>query len=425
MRASFRYSLALALSGALGLPGRAAWAQAGADNAGEHGVATYYLAPASAGGAGQPATQEAPVAPAAPAQTEPAAQYQSDAQPATLPPIEQRRRFARRLRVRQPGQAFSLDTRYGKVRVNAWSRPEIKVEAELIARAETPATAAALLDGLGVQWLDYDAHTGGPAVATQFGPGLKGKCSGGCRYEVNYTVWLPATTALRISTSFAAVTLAGDWQGPVQLAVNYGSLRTDRLLGAGSTVRIANGDATLPFVRQAALEADYARLRVDEGEQLTLRTNYADVDLRTVQDLVVHSKYGDVALGSVRNLRGSSGYSRFSVAKLSEGLDMAVRYCPDFEVRDMGANFKRVTLDGDNSTIRLGFAEATPGFRFDVSTEQGQLLVDKKLVHILQQGENQPGIADVLGVYGGGRVPGPRAGNVNIRVRNGTVRFSK
>ncbi|MGI4834286.1 MAG: hypothetical protein ACRYFK_12590 [Janthinobacterium lividum] len=425
MRAKLRRGyLALALGGALGLPGRAAWAQAGPENAGEHNATTCYLSPASAAGTGQPAP--ATQAPAAPAQTEPAAQLQPDRLEVTLPPIEQRRRFAWRLRVRKPGQAFSLDTRYGKVRVNAWNRPEIKVEAELIARAETPATAAALLDGLSVQWLDYDARTGGPAATTQFGPGLRGKCSGGgCRYEVNYTVWLPATTALRLTTSFAAVTVAGDWQGPVQLAVNYGSLRTDRLLGTGSTVRIANGDATLPFVRQAALEADYARLRVDEGEQLTLRTNYADVDLRTVQDLVVHSKYGDVALGSVRNLRGSSGYSRFSVAKLSEGLDMAVRYCPDFEVRDMGANFKRVTLDGDNSTIRLGFAEETPGFRFDVSTEQGQLLVDKKLVHILQQGENQPGIADVLGVYGGGRVPGPRAGNVNIRVRNGTVRFSK
>ena len=392
-----------------------AWAQAGSENGSEHSPATYYLAPTSASGAG-------PQSPVAPQQDEPTAQPGRET---NAPLLEQRRTFARRLRVTKPGQGFALDTRYGKVRINVWNRPEMKVEAELIARAETPAAATALLDGLSVQWLDYDARTGGVSVSTQFGPVLKGKCSAnGCRYEVNYTVWLPASTALRLTTSFAAVTVAGDWRGPVQLAVNYGSLRTDRLLGAHNTVRIANGDATLPYVGQASLEADYARLRVEEGGQLTLRTNYSDVDLRTVQDLAVHSKYGDVALGSVRNLRGSSGYSRFSVEKLSEGLDMAVRYCPDFEVRDMGANFKQITLDGDNSTIRLGFAEATPGFRFDVSTEQGQLLVDKKLVRVLQQGENQPGIADVLGVYGG-RVPGRRAGNVNIRVRYGTVRFSK
>jgi hypothetical protein len=102
---------------------------------------------------------------------------------------------------------------------------------------------------------------------------------------------------------------------------------------------------------------------------------------------------------------------------------MALRYCPDFVVRDMGPNFRRVNLDGGFSTIRLGFAE-TPSFRFDVSTEQGQLLVDKSFVRVLSQ-ENGPQTSDVLGVYGGAETPGPKAGNVNIKVRYGTVRFSK
>ena len=368
---------------------------------------TYFIAPA--GGRGQDGPALAPQAP-------------SDDTP---PPIEQRRRFSRRLRVTKPGQPFALTTRYGRVRISTWDQPEMKVEAELIARAETPAAATQLLDGLSVQWLDYDARTGGVAVSSQFGPGLKGRCaSAGCRYEVNYTVWLPASTALTVKTSFADVTVASDWQGPVQLDVNYGALRTARLNGTGNVVHIANGDATLPFAKQAALQADYARLRLDAGEQIALRTNYSEVDLGTVRDLTVHSKYGDVALGTVRTLRGSSGYSRFSVDKLSEGLDMAVRYCPDFEVRDLGANFRQVTLDGGFSTIRLGFAEATPSFRFDVSTEQGQLLVDKSQVHVLSTGGKTDGVADVMGVYGG-RVPARGAGSVNIKVRYGTVRFSK
>ncbi|QKG57710.1 hypothetical protein GKZ68_14370 [Hymenobacter sp. BRD128] len=391
----------------LALPGLA---QTAPEPAPERGQMSYYVAPVP-GSAGQdgPAAQPQPH----PSQEE------------TTPPIEQRRRLSRSFRVVKAGQAFALDTRYGHVRISAWDRPEMKVEAELIARAETAAGASQLLDGLGVQWLDYDARTGGVAVSSQFGPALKGKCSGGgCRYEVNYTVWLPASTALRLTTSFADVTMNGDWQGPAQLTVNYGTLRTGRLNGAGNVVHIANGDATLPYVRQASLQADYARLRLDAGAQIELQTNYSDVDMGTVHDLTVHSKYGDVALGTVRTLRGSSGYSHFTVGKLSEGLDMAVRYCPDFEVRDMGANFRQITLDGGYSTIRLGFAEATPSFRFDVSTEQGQLLVDKKQVRVLSEGGKTDGIADVMGVYGG-RVPAPGAGNVNIKVRYGTVRFSK
>lgn len=372
---------------------------------------------AGAGPAGQKLAQDGP--------TQTSQQNPSDGTDGdqAVPPVEQRRHLSRRFAVGKAGRSFALDTRYGRVQINAWNKNEIKVETELVVRAETPEAATQLLGALGVQYLDYDASTGGISVSSQFGAALRGKCGGGRRYEVNYVIWLPRTTPLRVAAAFADVTVVGDWQGNTQLAVDYGTLRTARLVGARNVVHIANGDATIPAVKQATFEASYAKLRLNEGERVELRSNYSDIDMGTVHDLTVHSKYGDVALGRVRNLRGSSGYSRFSVEQLSEGLDMAVRYCPDFEVRDMGANFRQINLDGGFSTIRLGFAEATPSFQFDVSTEQGQLLVDKKLVRVLSTGETQ-GVADVLGVYGG-RVPAPGAGSVNIKVRYGTVRFSK
>ena len=346
---------------------------------------------------------------------------QADGQEAATLQIEQRRRLSRSYAVPKAGRAFSLDTRYGRVQINPWNKREIKVEAELVARSETDAGARLVLDALGVQWLEYDAKTGGVAVSTQFGPALRGR-AGGCRYEVNYTIWLPRSTALRVYNSFGEVAVAGDLTGPVELAVEYGALRTGRLQGPRNFVRIGNGDCTIAFAGYASIDASYARLRLDEGTTVDLRNNYSDIDIGTVQDLTVHSKYGDVALGTVRNLRGSSGYSRFTIDRLDEALDMALRYCPDFVVRDMGANFRQINLDGGFSTIRLGFAEA-PGFRFDVSTEQGQLLVDKKLVRVLSQ-ENGPRTSDVLGVFGAA-VPARNAGNVNIKVRYGTVRFSK
>ena len=346
---------------------------------------------------------------------------QTDGQDAAALQVEQRRHLSRSYAVPKTGRAFSLDTRYGRVLINPWNKHEIKVDAELVARSETDAGALQVLDALAVQWLDYDAKTGGVAVSTQFGPALRGR-AGGCRYEVNYTIWLPRATALRVYNSFGEVAIAGDLTGPAELAVEYGALRAGRLEGPRNLVRIGNGDCTIAFAGHASINASYARLRLDEGTTVDLRNNYSDVDIGTVQDLTVHSKYGDVALGTVRNLRGSSGYSRFTIDRLDEALDMALRYCPDFVVRDMGANFRQVNLDGGFSTIRLGFAEA-PGFRFDVSTEQGQLLVDKNLVRVLSQ-ENGPKTSDVLGVFGAA-VPARNAGNVNIKVRYGTVRFSK
>ena len=354
-------------------------------------------------------------------QAQPGQPDQPDQQDVSALQVEQRRRLSRSYAVPKTGRPFSLLTRYGRVQINPWSKREIKVEAELVARSETEQGARQVLDALDVQWLEYDARTGGVSVSTQFGPALRGR-AGGCRYEVNYTVWLPRTTALRVYNSFGEVTIAGDMSGPTELAVEYGALRTGRLENPQNLVRIGNGDCSIAYADRASIDASYARLRLEQGSAIDLRNNHSDIDIGTVQDLTVHSKYGDVALGTVRNLRGSSGYSRFTIDKLDQALDMAVRYCPDFVVRDMGPNFRQVNLDGGFSTIRLGFAEA-PAFRFDVTTEQGQLLVDKKMVRVLSQ-ENGPQTCDVLGVFGG--APAARtAGNVNIKVRYGTVRFSK
>ncbi|RZL12948.1 MAG: hypothetical protein EOO62_09605, partial [Hymenobacter sp.] len=167
-------SRCLVLVGLLGLMGLRQVAHGQALPEHQPGQVTYYVAPVNGSSQNGPA----------------AAQVQPSQEQAN-PPMEQRRRISRSFRVAKAGQAFALTTRYGHVRVSTWNKPEMKVEAELIARAETAAGAEQLLSGLGVQWLDYDARTGGVAVSSQFGPALKGKCSGaGCRYEINYTVWL-------------------------------------------------------------------------------------------------------------------------------------------------------------------------------------------------------------------------------------------
>ena len=360
----------------------------------------------------------------------PAGQSESGAGPPTADgpwQVERRRQVLRRFAVPVTGRPFGLDTRYGRVQLLPWDKAEIRVEAELVARSETEAGARQVLDALGVQVLEYDARTGGVAIASQFGPALRGGSGAGRRFEINYRIWLPRTTPLRVAAAFSEVSIGGDLRGPTDLHVDYGSLRTGRLDGARNRVRVSNGDCAILYARQASLDMRFARLQLEEGQIVDLRNNYSDISIGTVNDLTVHSRYGDVALGQVQSLRGESGYSRISVEHLSEELNMALNYCPDFEVRDFGPNFRQVTLDGGFSTIRLGFAEA-PAFHFDVSTEQGQLLVERELVRILSQATTARR-CDVLGTFGvaearTGRAARP-AGRVNVRMRHGTVRFSR
>ncbi|GGE97169.1 hypothetical protein [Hymenobacter cavernae] len=333
---------------------------------------------------------------------------------------EKSRKVSRTFKV-SASQPYVLETRYGRVQINTWSRNEIRTDAEVITHADTDQKAQQLQDMIEVQMTPNDAETGAVAVRSKFGA-MPHECWSRRRlYEVNYTVWLPKNTPLRVYNTFGDISISGDLTGSTQLAVEYGSLRTGRLDGAQNLLRVGNGQAAVAFVRKASIDASYSKLRLTEGVLVDLRNNYSDIDMGTVQDLTVHSKYGDVALGTVRNLRGSSGFSTFSIDKINEKLDMKVQYCPSFEVRNTGKNFRQINVDSGYSTILLNFPDGA-GFNFDVNTDHGKLLVDKKLIQV-QSEESSASSSDMQGRFGG--VVAKNAGNVNIKVRYGNVRFNR
>ena len=160
---------------------------------------------------------------------------------------------------------YSLDTRYGRVEVNVWDRPEIRTDVAIITRAETEAQAQELQDMIEVQLLARDPATGGVSARTRFGA-LPRECRSRVKlYEVNYTVWVPRNNPLALHTAFGEISLTGDLTGATELAVEYGRLRTARLEGPRNSLKVSNGRATVPYARRATIEAAYAKVRLTEG----------------------------------------------------------------------------------------------------------------------------------------------------------------
>ncbi|GAB3234333.1 hypothetical protein GCM10027346_23110 [Hymenobacter seoulensis] len=343
---------------------------------------------------------------------------QVEAQPA--PAVEKVRKISRTF----PASAtklYTLDTRYGRVQVNVWNRAEIRTDVDIITRADTEEKAQQLQDMIQVQVQDKDATTGGIVARSTFGAMPRECWSRTKLYEVNYTVWVPKNTPLALHNTFGEISLTGDLTGATELAIEYGHLRTARLEGPRNSVKVTNAQCAVPYARRATIEASYSKLRLTEAGTVEMRNNYSDIDIGSVEDLTVHSKYGDVVLGTVRNLRGYSGYSRFSIDKLSHQLDMKLQYCPNFEVRNTGKNFQNINVEGGYSTILLNFPDGA-GFNFDVNTDHGKLLVDKRLVKVDSEA-NSPSSSDMQGSFG--VAPTRNPSNVNIKVRYGNVSFNR
>jgi hypothetical protein len=348
---------------------------------------------------------------------------QNGAQPdpnAPLPAVEKSRKISRSFKA-SGGRPLTLETRYGRVQINTWSRSEIKAEVDIVARADEEEKAQQLLDMIQVLMQEQPGPEGGITMQTRLGE-MPRECYSRQRlYEINYTIWVPKNTPLKVRNTFGDVSLTGDLTAPTELSVCYGNLRTARLEGSRNLVRVNNGAATVPYARHASLDATYSRLRLGEGQTVDLRNNGSDIEIGTVQELVVHSRYGDVSLGTVRSLQGSTGYSRFSIDKVSEQLDMKVQYCPAFEVRTTGRNFRRINVDGGYSTILLNFPDDA-GFEFDVNSENGKVLMDKRLVKVRAE-ENSSSSTEVQGQYGA--MSARNGGSVNIKTRYSSVSFNR
>ncbi|TGE19847.1 hypothetical protein [Hymenobacter elongatus] len=336
-----------------------------------------------------------------------------------VPAVEKNRKLSRTYAA--ANRPYNLETRYGRVQINTWSRNEIRTDVDIITRADTEEKAQQLQDMIQVQMTDADAATGGISFRSKFGAMPRECWSRTKLYEVNYTVWLPKNTQIRVYNTFGDISIPNDLTGSTELAVEYGALRVARLEGSQNLLRVGNGQGAISYVRKASIDASYSKLRLDAGQTVDLRNNHSDIDVGTVQDLTMHSKYGDVALGTVRNLSGWSGYSKFSIDKISERLDMTVQYCPSFEVRNTGRNFRQINVDGGYSTILLNFPDGA-AFNFDVNTQHGKLLLDKRLVRVDSE-ENSPSSSDMQGQFGVMSVRKPAS--VNIKVRYGDVRFNR
>lgn len=339
---------------------------------------------------------------------------------APQPAVEKGRKISRTFKA-GAGRPLSVTTRYGRVQINTWSRAEIKTDVDIIARADEEDKAQQLLDMIQVLMQEPTGAEGSITLQTRIGE-IPRECYSRQRlYEINYTIWVPKDTPLKVRNTFGDVSITGDLAAAADLAVCYGSLRTGRLEGSENNVRVNNGAAVVQYARQLSVEATHSRVRLVDGHSVDLRNNGSDIDIGTVQDLVVHSRYGDVNLGTVRSLQGTTGYTRFSIDKVSEQLDMKVDYCPAFEVRTTGRNFRRINVDGGYSTISLNFPDDA-GFVFDVNSENGKVLMDKRLVKVRAE-ENSSSSTEVQGSYGAARV---RAGSsVNIKTRYSSVSFNR
>lgn len=209
------------------------------------------------------------------------------------------------------GDKVSLSNKFGEMKISTWSKNEVKVDVNIIVKANDNEQAQRLLDAISIK----DGKTGSDIF---FKTKMKGDNDGddddddksnrnrrndgnNTSFRINYTVYLPANASLDAENMFGDMSI-GDFNGPLTLESKFGSLTAGTLTQSKkvlvqfgnkvSTIEgIGNGKLSIQFSQAIVnklsgdVSADFnqsrgVKIRLDNGlKKLDVNNNFSDLEI--------------------------------------------------------------------------------------------------------------------------------------------------
>ena len=211
---------------------------------------------------------------------------------------------------------LNIKNSFGSVKVNTWSRNEIKVDVEIEVTANTEALAQKMIDRISVT----DEKEGREISFETKMKDINNSKGDKSSMEINYTISMPDNNALKIHNDFGATTVP-DFKGEVDLTSKFGSLTTGNLANIRS-INVEFGKANLANITGAPVVIKFSkvniarmsgavklnlefcnsvRLAIDNNlNSLDLKSSYSTVNLKPVGDVSVSYNIS-TSFGSFKN----------------------------------------------------------------------------------------------------------------------------
>ncbi|PTQ93157.1 hypothetical protein C8P68_10929 [Mucilaginibacter yixingensis] len=245
---------------------------------------------------------------------------------------------------------LQISNMYGKVTINTWGKNEFKVDVEIKAYADDDDKAQDLLNRVSItDGKDNNAVSFATKIKNDDGGnsfwgifGSNGKTSVR-KAVINYTVYMPAKSALDVTNKYGAVILP-DLFGKLNIKNTYGSLVAKTLYNTDNHISVNYGSAGIDYLSGGDLAVSYGSLNLQGGGKLNTQISYGSGKIGKLSaSSIINVRYGglqvDALENAVKSLSVSSDYSPVKLGAVGNA---------DFDVTVHYAGF---SYDNDNVSI--------------------------------------------------------------------------
>lgn len=289
---------------------------------------------------------------------------------------------------RKIAQAFKIDpeqcelqltNKYGMVNILPWQKDSIRIEISMKARSGNEMKAHQLLNSFDVEL----NHTGYFVIAKTVYTDKRETflkdvsaltqtiVGGGSYMEINYTVYMPVQTNLKLENKFGNVYIT-QLTGKTSIKISNGDLKASALMGT-SSIDIKFGNATINKMSSATLTVDYSHFDLNEANSIRLNSKSSVMNFDKIKHLDIDSKRDKIRVEQLDLIKGKSSFSNIQVSSLQRELTLDSKYST-LHVDAIDAGFRTINLLGSYTDLNAFFEKGSQ-FKIDITYSKNTTII--------------------------------------------------
>jgi len=280
---------------------------------------------------------------------------------------------------REQGKSFKLKSgmtvqiinKYGNINVMPWEKDSVRIEVSMSAQSKQAAKVVKILSSIDCEMIStsnlisartvfYDNSTTFWKDVVSYAGQLITTSN---NLQVNYTVYMPVTTPLRMENKFGNVYM-DTHHANADITLSNGDLQA-RDFNGKLKLKLDFGFASLQDVDVADLNINYSDITMQKVNNLNLNSRSSTLEMEEAATIDIASSRDKIVIKSCNSLSGEASFSRIRINELESACTLTAKY-GELKLNNISRNFRTIYVKSEYTDVFLALSP-TAGYSFDLT----------------------------------------------------------
>lgn len=263
---------------------------------------------------------------------------------------------------------FSLNNKYGNIKVEGWGQQRARVEVSIVVHASSESNAQRVFNRIKVEFSESRDYVSAETQVIQQKKEWWFWGEEEADYSISYKAYVPYNCKLMVQNRHGDVNIENT-AGPAALNVQYGNLTADYLksdselvieqgmgiIGKAGRLKVSLQQGRLQVENARLLEIDsrYSQIWIERADEVLCSSKYDTYNLQSVGRFVNKGEFDNIGIETAEEISVTSTLTELFVGRVNKSLRLQVD-SSGVKIASIGRSFRDVDISGSFTDFRLG-----------------------------------------------------------------------